>query len=280
MWSPIPVECRALHWIHERGFSQYLLCKLPNNLTGFTSETGMSCHNLNQRLKNSDPDGGTEIHPEVPDTNRMVYSSEPMWGIEARNAAIANSYFTCAINRVGSVSRGCCFRSTYLKINTTLESVVMFDTLFDFRNVFQHIERSSVAKVSIIHQDRYSFGKNVPMCTNAHWMHLECSPKCSHVTTIIAESDQHKWTPLWHFSDVSQNNLSASTIEEVCFKQGLERMDWTFLCLVLGAQLGWLLKCPWTLWSLHPFNLTWLSVLNLFCYYNIDISFVFPGGLP
>merc|ERR1712003_520344 len=28
--------------------------------------------------------------------------SEPMWGIEARNAAIANSYFTCAINRVGT----------------------------------------------------------------------------------------------------------------------------------------------------------------------------------
>jgi len=28
--------------------------------------------------------------------------SEPLWGIEARNAAIANSYFTCAINRVGS----------------------------------------------------------------------------------------------------------------------------------------------------------------------------------
>ena len=26
--------------------------------------------------------------------------SEPMWGIEARNAAIANSYFTCAINRL------------------------------------------------------------------------------------------------------------------------------------------------------------------------------------
>lgn len=24
-----------------------------------------------------------------------------MWGIEARNAAIANSYFACAINRVG-----------------------------------------------------------------------------------------------------------------------------------------------------------------------------------
>jgi predicted amidohydrolase len=28
--------------------------------------------------------------------------SEPLWGIEARNAAIANSYFACAINRVGS----------------------------------------------------------------------------------------------------------------------------------------------------------------------------------
>jgi len=28
--------------------------------------------------------------------------SEPLWGIEARNAAIANSYFTFAINRVGT----------------------------------------------------------------------------------------------------------------------------------------------------------------------------------
>lgn len=28
--------------------------------------------------------------------------SEPLWGVEARNAAIANSYFTVAINRVGS----------------------------------------------------------------------------------------------------------------------------------------------------------------------------------
>ena len=28
--------------------------------------------------------------------------SEPMWGIEARNAAIANTYFSCAINRVGT----------------------------------------------------------------------------------------------------------------------------------------------------------------------------------
>merc|ERR1711953_466244 len=28
--------------------------------------------------------------------------SEPMWGIEARNAAIANSYFACGINRVGT----------------------------------------------------------------------------------------------------------------------------------------------------------------------------------
>ena len=30
--------------------------------------------------------------------------SEPMWPIEARCAAIANHYFTCAINRVGTVS--------------------------------------------------------------------------------------------------------------------------------------------------------------------------------
>lgn len=28
--------------------------------------------------------------------------SEPLWGVEARNAAVANSYFTCAINRVGT----------------------------------------------------------------------------------------------------------------------------------------------------------------------------------
>lgn len=28
--------------------------------------------------------------------------SEPMWGIEARNAAIANSYFVGAINRIGT----------------------------------------------------------------------------------------------------------------------------------------------------------------------------------
>ncbi|XP_023015203.2 beta-ureidopropionase [Leptinotarsa decemlineata] len=28
--------------------------------------------------------------------------SEPIWGIEARNAAVANTYFTCAINRVGT----------------------------------------------------------------------------------------------------------------------------------------------------------------------------------
>jgi len=30
--------------------------------------------------------------------------SEPLWGIEARNAAIANGYFACAINRVGTES--------------------------------------------------------------------------------------------------------------------------------------------------------------------------------
>ena len=30
--------------------------------------------------------------------------SEPLWSIEARNAAIANHYFACAINRVGTES--------------------------------------------------------------------------------------------------------------------------------------------------------------------------------
>ncbi|KAF3428590.1 hypothetical protein E2986_02982 [Frieseomelitta varia] len=30
------------------------------------------------------------------------HTSEPLWSIEARNAAIANSYYTCAINRVGT----------------------------------------------------------------------------------------------------------------------------------------------------------------------------------
>ncbi len=34
--------------------------------------------------------------------------SEPMWPIEARNAAIANHCFTCAINRVGTVCATCC----------------------------------------------------------------------------------------------------------------------------------------------------------------------------
>lgn len=34
----------------------------------------------------------------------FAFASEPMWPIEARCAAIANSYFTCAINRVGTVS--------------------------------------------------------------------------------------------------------------------------------------------------------------------------------
>ena len=31
-----------------------------------------------------------------------------MWSIEARNAAIANGYFACAINRVGTVSESAC----------------------------------------------------------------------------------------------------------------------------------------------------------------------------
>ena len=33
----------------------------------------------------------------------VVGLSEPLWPIEARNAAIANHYFTCAVNRVGTV---------------------------------------------------------------------------------------------------------------------------------------------------------------------------------
>ena len=35
-------------------------------------------------------------------TKKFIPLSEPMWSIEARNAAIANSYFSCAINRVGT----------------------------------------------------------------------------------------------------------------------------------------------------------------------------------
>ena len=37
----------------------------------------------------------------------VVFFSEPMWPIEARCAAIANSYFTVATNRVGIVSNIC-----------------------------------------------------------------------------------------------------------------------------------------------------------------------------
>lgn len=35
-------------------------------------------------------------------TSHSVCYSEPMWPIEARCAAIANTYFVCAINRVGT----------------------------------------------------------------------------------------------------------------------------------------------------------------------------------
>ena len=41
----------------------------------------------------------TPVHPVS-----IILSSEPMWPIEARNAAIANTYFVGAINRVGTVS--------------------------------------------------------------------------------------------------------------------------------------------------------------------------------
>ena len=35
--------------------------------------------------------------------NSFLFRSEPLWPIEARCAAIANGYFTVAINRVGTV---------------------------------------------------------------------------------------------------------------------------------------------------------------------------------
>ena len=44
------------------------------------------------------------LHPSTLRALISIYS-EPMWPIEARNAAIANHYFTVAINRVGTVSR-------------------------------------------------------------------------------------------------------------------------------------------------------------------------------
>lgn len=34
--------------------------------------------------------------------NYILYFSETLWGIEARTAAVANNYFSCAINRVGT----------------------------------------------------------------------------------------------------------------------------------------------------------------------------------
>ena len=37
----------------------------------------------------------------------FLFSSEPMWPIEARCASIANNYFTVAINRIGTVSAVC-----------------------------------------------------------------------------------------------------------------------------------------------------------------------------
>lgn len=40
--------------------------------------------------------------------------SEPLWSIEARNAAIANSYFAFAINRIGTVSKRCITQYAYI----------------------------------------------------------------------------------------------------------------------------------------------------------------------
>ena len=35
--------------------------------------------------------------------NACSATNEPLWPVEARNAAIANCYFVCAVNRVGTV---------------------------------------------------------------------------------------------------------------------------------------------------------------------------------
>lgn len=40
-----------------------------------------------------------------------VPCSEPLWGLEARTAAVANHYYTCAINRVGTETFPCEFSS-------------------------------------------------------------------------------------------------------------------------------------------------------------------------
>ena len=61
--------------------------------------------------------------------------SEPMWPIEARNAAIANSYFTCAINRVGT--------ETFPRwVTSTLVSISMDLTLF-LKRVFIRWRKAS-----------------------------------------------------------------------------------------------------------------------------------------
>jgi len=53
--------------------------------------------------------------------------SECMWPIEARNAAIANNYFTCAINRVGTV----CVPSTLSCIHMYTSWTVVFQVNLD-----------------------------------------------------------------------------------------------------------------------------------------------------
>lgn len=44
------------------------------------------------------------LGPVPPFTPVVSFLSEPMWPIEARNAAIANTYFVGCNNRVGTVS--------------------------------------------------------------------------------------------------------------------------------------------------------------------------------
>ena len=52
--------------------------------------------------------------------------SEPMWPIEARNAAIANSYFTCAINRVGTETFPRSANNSFLDIFKDLNTKIQF----------------------------------------------------------------------------------------------------------------------------------------------------------
>lgn len=56
-----------------------------------------------------------------------LFSSEPMWGIEARNAAIANSYYTVAVNRVGTVGSLHILHYPLPQVHVALGSACVYD---------------------------------------------------------------------------------------------------------------------------------------------------------